>query len=235
MVINKDTIDLVNKHLDGYNCLQIIKFFSENIDGKLAFGSSLGAEDQILTHIIANNNLNIDIFTLDTGRLFPETYDLIDRTNKKYSIKINLMFPNHKIIEKMVKEKGINLFFDSIENRKLCCYNRKILPLKRALENKKAWITGLRQQQSITRTDLNVLEWDPNNELLKINPLINWSEEDVWYYIEKENIPVNPLHKKSYPSIGCQPCTRAVMDNEDIRAGRWWWENPENKECGLHK
>lgn len=235
MTINKDSIQLVNKQLKGLNCLEILKFFSEYVDGKIGFGTSLGAEDQILTHIIASNNLDIEIFTLDTGRLFPETYDLIDRTNKKYNIKIKTMFPDSEIIENMVSEKGINLFYDSVENRKLCCHNRKILPLKRALENKSAWITGLRQQQSITRTDLQILEWDENNNLLKINPLIKWSEDEVWDFINNEKIPVNPLHKKSYPSIGCQPCTRAVMPDEDIRAGRWWWENPENKECGLHK
>jgi phosphoadenosine phosphosulfate reductase len=235
MTINKDSIQLINKQLKGLSCLEILKFFSEYVDGKIVFGTSLGAEDQILTHIIATNNLDIEIFTLDTGRLFPETYDLIDRTNKKYNIKIKAMFPDSEIIENMVSEKGINLFYDSVENRKLCCHNRKILPLKRALENKSAWITGLRQQQSVTRTDLEILEWDENNDLLKINPLIKWSEEEVWDFINKEKIPINPLHKKSYPSIGCQPCTRAVMPGEDIRAGRWWWENPENKECGLHK
>jgi phosphoadenosine phosphosulfate reductase len=167
--------------------------------------------------------------------LFPETYDLIDLTNKKYGIKIIPFFPAYNEVEEMVNEHGINLFFDSIDNRHLCCQIRKLNPLKRALKGREAWFTGLRRAQSVTRVDMQIVEWDENSGMLKINPLIEWSEEEVWDYIEQHKIPFSPLHKKGYPSIGCQPCTRAIMEGEDVRAGRWWWENPDTRECGLHQ
>jgi phosphoadenosine phosphosulfate reductase len=173
--------------------------------------------------------------SLTTDHLVPETYDLIDRTSKKYKVPIKVYLPEAKDVEEMVASKGINLFFDSIENRKLCCSIRKLKPLARAIEGLDAWITGLRKDQSVTRNHLKTIEWDDNNGLLKINPLINWSEQDVWDYIKLKNIPVSPLHKKGFSSIGCQPCTRAIEEGEDVRAGRWWWENPDTKECGLHQ
>jgi phosphoadenosine phosphosulfate reductase len=185
--------------------------------------------------MIASLKLPIRIFTLDTGRLFPETYDLIDRTSAKYGISIEICFPDYRQVEKMVSEKGINLFYESIDNRKLCCGIRKSEPLARALNGCSAWITGLRKQQSVTRHNMQTAEWDELHGLIKINPLIVWSEAEVKEYVAKHKIPYNTLHDKGFPSIGCQPCTRAVAPGEDIRAGRWWWEQPDQKECGLHK
>ena len=214
---------------------EVIEFFVSEFKGRIAFATSLGLEDQVLTHMITSISPDTKIFTLDTGRLFPETYDLIDKTNSRFKIKIDVYFPDTVHVEKMVKEKGINLFYESIENRKLCCYIRKIEPLHRAMKGLKMWITGLRREQSTTRENGKLIEVDENNNgLLKLNPLINWSEKMVWDYIKEHNIPFNELHKKGFPSIGCQPCTRAVKPGEDIRSGRWWWENPESKECGLH-
>lgn len=202
---------------------------------KIAFASSLGFEDQIITHMIRQQNLNMAIFTLDTGRLFPETYDLIDRTNARYKANIKIYFPDAAEVEGMVYSRGINLFYDSIENRKLCCTIRKTQPLSRALKGLQAWVTGLRKAQSVTRTGMKVMEWDEVNQIFKINPLIEWSDKQVTDFIHQNNIPFNKLHDQGFPSIGCQPCTRAIMPNEDIRAGRWWWELPDQKECGLHK
>ena len=233
MDINKQIEDW-NKELENSTAEDIISFFTSHFNGKIALSSSMGLEDQALTKMLTSISPETEIFTLDTARLFPETYDLIDLTARKYKTKIKVYFPDFKDIENMVAEKGMNLFFDSIENRKLCCGLRKLKPLAKALSGLDAWITGLRRDQAVTRTDLNIVEWDENNGLIKINPLINWSEQDVWDYINKHNIPFNPLHKKGFASIGCQPCTRAIEEGEDIRAGRWWWENPDTKECGLH-
>ncbi len=224
-----------NAELAGRSPVEVIRFFLEEFGDKVALSSSMGLEDQVLTHMIQSITKEANIFTLDTGRLFPETYDLIDRTAKKYGINIKVYFPDYKEVEKMVAEKGMNLFFDSIEDRKFCCKVRKLNPLARALEGLEAWITGLRSDQSVTRNDLKMIEWDDVNGLIKINPLFNWSEKEVWDYVDEYTVPVNPLHKKGFASIGCQPCTRAIMEGEDIRAGRWWWENPETKECGLHQ
>ncbi len=224
-----------NKELEKSSAQEIISFFTSYFNEKIALSTSLGLEDQVITQMITSLSPKTEIFTLDTARLFPETYDLIDLTAKKYKTKIKVYFPDSEDIENMVAEKGMNLFFDSIENRKLCCGLRKLKPLAKALNGLDAWITGLRRDQAVTRTDLKIVEWDENNGLIKINPLINWSEQDVWDYINKHNIPFNPLHKKGFASIGCQPCTRAIEPGEDIRAGRWWWENPETKECGLHQ
>ena len=227
-------VEELNKKLKNSSPEDAIAFFLEKYKGKIALSSSLGAEDQVLTHMVAAIDKSSRIFTLDTGRLFPETYDLIHRTNNKYKIKIEVFFPDYKQVEKMVNEKGINLFYENIENRKECCKLRKLEPLARAFEGLDVWICGLRRKQSITRTDLQLVEWDTNNNLLKINPLIAWSEEELWDYIKNNNVPYNALHDKNYPSIGCQPCTMPVKPGGDVRAGRWWWENPENKECGLH-
>jgi len=175
------------------------------------------------------------IFTLDTGRLFPETYELIHRTNSKYGIRLSVYFPEAGHVEKMVGEKGINLFFESVENRKLCCNIRKLEPLKRAFAGLEVWICGLRREQSVTRHNMQKIEWDEANGLIKLNPLIDWTEGDVLQFIKSHGIPYNPLHDKGFPSIGCQPCTRAIFPGEDIRAGRWWWESPDTRECGLHK
>lgn len=225
-----------NERFGNESPLKVLEFFLNEYSGKIAFASSLGAEDQVLTHMVLSINPSIKIFTLDTGRLFPETYDLIDRTNSRFNFNMQVYFPSAKKVEKMVHEKGINLFYASVENRKICCYTRKIEPLHRALEGYDMWITGLRKDQSVTRHQNKLVELDENNHgLIKLNPLINWSEEMVWNYIEEYNIPYNKLHDQGFSSIGCQPCTRAIEKKEDVRAGRWWWEHPEHKECGLHK
>jgi len=235
MIYTKEQVSGLNAMLAGKSAQEIISFFIEKMGDKITFGTSLGAEDQVITHMLHSNASDFKIFTLDTGRLFPETYDLIDRTNKRYKLKIDLFFPEYQEVEAMVAEHGINLFFDSIDKRHLCCQIRKLNPLKRALVEREAWFTGLRRAQSVTRVDMQIVEWDDNAAMLKVNPLIDWSEQDVWDYIEEHKIPYNTLHKKGFPSIGCQPCTRAIMEGEDVRAGRWWWENPDTRECGLHK
>ena len=230
----KEQVDNWNKELSNASPEEVIKFFNGIFGEKLALSSSLGAEDQVLTHMYVNTNEKPNIFTLDTGRLFPETYKLIAATNNKYNIKLKIYFPNTEEVEQMVNNKGIDPFFESIENRKLCCNIRKLGPLKRAFSGLDAWICGLRRDQAVTRFATRKVEWDEVNNIIKINPLNDWSEEDVWKYIKSNNIPYNELHDKGFPSIGCEPCTRAVKEGEDVRAGRWWWEQPESKECGLH-
>jgi len=227
-------INEINEQLKDTSAEEILSYFINEYKDKIALASSLSAEDQVLTDMIVKIDKNIKIFTLDTGRLFQETYDLIERTNNQYDIKLDVYFPDTTNVEKMTKEKGINLFYESVENRKYCCHIRKIEPLKRAFKDLDVWICGLRKEQSITRKDINLIEWDSDNNLIKVNPLLNWSNDNVWSYIRNNNVPYNKLHDRNYPSIGCLPCTRAVMLSEDIRAGRWWWEKPENKECGLH-
>lgn len=211
-----------------------LKYFIERFKGKIALATSMGCEDQVLTHMIAGIDPDVKIFTLDTGRLFPETYDLIEKTNARYKINIELYFPDRREVEKMVKEKGVNLFYFSVEDRKRCCHVRKIEPLKRAFRNLDVWICGLRKDQSVTRANGRLVEWDEQNDMIKVNPLINWTEERVWKYIRANHVPYNALHDSGFPSIGCQPCTRAIQPGEDVRSGRWWWEKPEEKECGLH-
>ncbi|MBN2639065.1 MAG: phosphoadenylyl-sulfate reductase [Bacteroidales bacterium] len=234
-MISDKTILEWNEQFNNADSSEIISYFLHYFKDKIAFSSSMGPEDQVITHMISQIDNSAKIFTLDTGRLFPETYDLMDRTSKKYKVNIKVYFPDANEVEEMVAKKGINLFYDSIENRKECCNIRKIKPLLRATQGLDAWITGLRREQAVTRKNLQWIERDENNHLLKINPLAHWTEEDVWDYIKQNNIPVNPLHKKGFASIGCQPCTRAIAKGEDVRAGRWWWENPDTKECGLHK
>ncbi len=224
-----------NERFAGRSAPEILDFFLSEFRGKIGLSTSLGAEDQVLTQMVARIAPDTYIFTLDTGRLFQETYDLLDITEKRYKIKIKIFFPEQTSVEQMVGEKGINLFFESVENRKLCCHIRKIVPLQRALSPLEIWISGIRREQSVTREHAEIVEWDALNRKIKINPLINWSGSEVWDYIHAHDIPYNRLHDQGYPSIGCQPCTRAVEPGEDIRAGRWWWELPEFKECGLHK
>jgi phosphoadenosine phosphosulfate reductase len=199
-----------------------------------AFATSLGAEDQVLTDLIARSNAQIDIFTLDTGRLPEETYRLIQEVREHYGIAIRAYAPERTDVENYVATHGPNAFYSSIELRKECCRIRKLVPLNHALAGKKAWITGLSREQSVTRADLGVREWDADHKLEKFNPLIDWTTDDIWNYIRRYNVPYNVLHDQGYPSLGCAPCTRAITIGEDIRAGRWWWENPETKECGLH-
>lgn len=213
---------------------EILEYFNTEFGDKICLSSSMGAEDQVLTHMLMNVNPHFRIFTLDTGRLFPETINLIQKTRERYNNHIEVFFPDYKLVQQMVREKGINLFYESVENRKLCCQIRKLEPLKRALSGMNAWITGIRKDQTINRFTTKVVEWDENNSLVKINPLCRWSEKMIWEYIHKNNVPYNELHDKNFPSIGCQPCTRATEPGEDSRAGRWWWEDQGHKECGLH-
>ncbi|HXE40200.1 MAG TPA: phosphoadenylyl-sulfate reductase [Azonexus sp.] len=198
------------------------------------FANSLGAEDMVLTDMIVKSGLPIEIFSLDTGRLPLETYDLMAAVQQHYGLKLKIYFPQSEAVENYVRSNGINAFYESIELRKGCCYMRKVEPLQRALAGKKAWITGLRAQQAATRVGLPTREYDDGNKLEKFNPLADWSEKEVWTYIKQNAVPYNALHDKFYPSIGCAPCTRAISLGEDVRSGRWWWENPESKECGLH-
>jgi len=230
----EEQINQLNSSLSGQAPAIILSEVLKIFGNKIGFSSSLGAEDQVITEMLAGIDKNVNIFTLDTGRMFPETYEVLHRTTNRYGLNIRVMFPDAGQVEKMVNSKGINLFYESIENRKLCCHIRKIEPLQRALKGLDAWITGLRRQQSVTRHEMKLVEWDQTNALIKINPLVEWSDEQVWNYIKERNIPYNKLHDQGFPSIGCQPCTRAIEAGEDIRAGRWWWELPENKECGLH-
>ena len=200
----------------------------------VVFTTSLGLEDQILTDIICRNNLPVRIATLDTGRLFPETYDLIDKTKAKYKVQIDSFLPETLSLEEFVNDQGMNAIFKSVESRKTCCRLRKIKPLLRSLDGAEVWVTGLRADQSDNRNNLPRIELDSLSGLLKFNPLLTWSDADLENYLEKHNVPINSLHKKGFLSIGCEPCTRAVTDGEHPRSGRWWWEK-SSQECGLHK
>lgn len=204
--------------------------FSEHV----AFSTSFGPEDQVILHMIRKAGLPVRIFTLDTGRLFQETLDLMDLSVKKYGLPVRVLFPDASQVEDMVNARGINLFYESVENRKLCCHIRKIEPLKRALQGVRVWITGMRREQSVTRSGVPMVGWDDTHGLIKLNPLASWTQEQVSEYILREGVPVNELHAQGFPSIGCKPCTRAVPAGADPRSGRWWWELPENRECGLH-
>ncbi|MGJ7030653.1 phosphoadenylyl-sulfate reductase [Niabella hirudinis] len=212
---------------------EALKLVTDQFPEATVLSSSLGQEDQVLTEAIAVNKLPVKIFTLDTGRLFYEHYDLLEKTNARYKINIAVYFPEDSDVEAYVKAKGANGFYESVENRKECCFIRKVKPLNRALEGAKVWITGLRSEQSDNRKDMKMIEWDEDRGLYKFNPLIRWSYNEVLNYIKEKNIPYNPLHDKGFVSIGCAPCTRAIEPGEDPRAGRWWWE-ASHKECGLH-
>ncbi len=224
----------LNEELKSKNASEVIGYFVDNFKN-VALSSSLGVEDQVLTDLLLKKDKNANVFTLDTGRLHPETYDVMDATNLKYNIKINVFFPQNDLVQELYQTQGVNGHYESIDNRKNCCNIRKIEPLKRALKNVEVWITGLRASQSVTRVDMPLVEYDATFDVIKVNPLISWSESDVWDYVKTNSVPTNKLHKIGFPSIGCAPCTRAIKEGEDIRAGRWWWENPEHKECGLHK
>ncbi|HRS53531.1 MAG TPA: phosphoadenylyl-sulfate reductase [Bacteroidales bacterium] len=224
----------LNKKYSNKDTLTIIKEIAIEFKGKIVFSTSFSVEDQVITDMIANVDKSIIIFTIDTGRLFQETYNIMETTMDKYGIEIKTFFPDYKLVENMVNEKGINLFYYSVDNRKLCCNVRKKEPLKRALAGMHIWFTGLRKEQSITRHNINVIEWEDRYKLIKVNPLADWRETEVWSYIKDKNVPFNSLYRKGYRSIGCSPCTRATYPGEDIRAGRWWWEAADNKECGLH-
>ena len=200
----------------------------------VAFANSMGAEDMVLTDLITKHRPDIEMFSLDTGRLPQETYDLMQTVRERYAVPLKIYFPDAAQVEALVARIGVNGFYDSVENRKACCHVRKVEPLKRALAGKKAWITGMRREQAVTRGNLEVSSFDVDHGMQKFNPLLDWTNAEVWEYIKVNDVPYNKLHDRFYPSIGCAPCTRAVTPGEDIRAGRWWWESPEGKECGLH-
>lgn len=214
---------------------RFLSALSEQYAGAVVFSSSFSFEDQVITHMIASQKLPIQIFTLDTGRLFAETYSVWNSTIDRYQTPIKAYYPNPVFLEPFVHEKGPSAFYDSVENRKECCYIRKVEPLKRALAGNDIWVTGLRAEHSSARQDLQQIEWDESNQIIKYHPILNWSTEQVAAYIQENNIPYNPLHDKGFVSIGCAPCTRAIKEGEDFRAGRWWWEDANKKECGLHE
>lgn len=219
--------------LSALSAAEGLALIADLFPGKVVFSTSLGQEDQVITALIASQNLPNQIFSLDTGRLFPETLDLLSRTEAKYRQKIKVYYPTTNSVEKLVGEIGINGFYESVENRKSCCFVRKVEPLKRALAGNEIWITGLRAEQSANRSDMRHIEWDEGNQIIKYNPLLNWTFDQMIGYINEHRIPYNPLHDQGFVSIGCAPCTRAIMPGEDARAGRWWWEDSK-KECGLH-
>lgn len=229
------TKDILHQFIEGKALEDSLLALSEHVSGRIAFSTSFGIEDQIITDAIFTLNIrNIEVFTLDTGRLFPETYDLWQKTEQHYGIKIKALYPEAEPLEKFVGLHGINAFYDSVELRKKCCYLRKVAPLKRALEGVDLWVTGIRAEHSADRGNLSKIQWDPSYNLHKFNPLLNWTSEEVKKYAVKFNVPYSPLHDKGFVSIGCAPCTRAITESEDFRAGRWWWEQETKKECGLH-
>lgn len=228
-------LDVLNQRFKNESVESLITYFLEAHKGRIALASSYGAEDQVLTDTILKIDSTAKVFTLDTGRLPEETYTVMDQTNQKYGINVEVYCPDGAAVEALYQTQGINGFRMSVENRKTCCQVRKMEPLRRALSGLDVWITGLRRAQSPTRETMQLIEWDEANGLIKLNPLIEWDEDQVWDYIKTNKVPYNVLHTQGYPSIGCAPCTRAIGEGEDIRAGRWWWENPEHKECGLHR
>ncbi|MDR3716694.1 MAG: phosphoadenylyl-sulfate reductase [Puia sp.] len=213
---------------------EAIAFLSAEFPGRVALSTSFSIEDQVITHDILSNDLPVTIFTLDTGRLFAETYSVWSSTNEKYNTRIKAYYPDRGLLEKYLNEKGPNAFYESLANRKGCCHIRKVEPLRRALKGHAVWITGLRAEHSPERQDLPLLEWDDSNKVIKYNPLLQWTTAEVRDYIDRHNIPYNVLHDRGFVSIGCAPCTRAIRPGEDFRAGRWWWEDTSKKECGLH-
>ncbi|WP_412469345.1 phosphoadenylyl-sulfate reductase [Pedobacter sp. KLB.chiD] len=220
--------------LKGLSTIDKLKFLADKYAGRIIFSTSFGWEDQVITHLIFANNIPIKVFTLETGRLFPETYYVWNRTLEIYNKPIHAYYPQNELLQDMVNTKGPNSFYESVENRKECCYIRKIEPLKRALKGNEIWITGIRADQSANREDMHDVEWDEGNQLIKFHPIFSWTLDEVKTYIKENNIVYNTLHDKGFPSIGCAPCTRAVQPGEDFRAGRWWWEEQSKKECGLH-
>ncbi|MGL3000230.1 phosphoadenylyl-sulfate reductase [Flavobacterium sp. RSSB_23] len=222
------------KRTENLSIEETLAFLANEFPEKVVFSTSFGQEDQVITALIATNELPIKIFTLDTGRLFQETYDVFHKTLKKYKVNIQTLYPETSQVEQLLNTKGPNSFYESVENRKECCFIRKVVPLKKGLAGNKVWITGLRAEQSENRNDLALFEYDAHFDIIKFNPLLKWTLAEVQKYIADNNVPQNSLHKKGFISIGCAPCTRAIVEGEDIRAGRWSWES-SHKECGLHQ
>ncbi len=228
------TVESLLQAIEGKSEVEALRTLTELFPGQVSFSSSLGYEDQVITDMILANSLPVRIFTLDTGRLFEETYKTLQRTNKRYDTRLEVVFPKHEAIENLLNGKGPYSFYESVENRKECCFIRKVEPLNRALEGVKIWVTGIRASQSGNRQTMAPIEWDEAHQLFKFHPIIDWEFGQVKEYVKGNNVPYNPLHEKGFVSIGCAPCTRAIQEGEDFRAGRWWWEDESKKECGLH-
>ena len=223
----------LSETLQGMDIPDQLRLLTDSFPGQVAFSTSFGQEDQVITDLIAKADLPVRIFTLDTGRLFNETYELMDITRARYALDLEVYFPDTKRVEELTRTKGFTSFYESVENRKECCEIRKVEPLNRALKGVTVWVTGLRAEQSGNRAAMSLLEWDAQRGLYKFNPLIHWTYAEVLDHLKSRNVPYNPLHDKGFLSIGCAPCTRAIEPGEDPRAGRWWWEQSQ-KECGLH-
>jgi phosphoadenosine phosphosulfate reductase len=234
-MIGQNLVDFLNEELKENTIVEKLNYLEDAHRGKVIFTTSFGYEDQVISDFIFRNNLEIAVITLDTGRLFEETYKVYRSTLEKYGKPIKAYFPPTEKVEQLLKDKGPFSFYESLENRKECCFIRKVIPLKRALAGNEIWITGLRASQSDNRSDLHEFEWDESNQIIKFNPLLEWSLEQTMEYVKENNVPYNVLHDRGYVSIGCEPCTRAIKPGEDFRAGRWWWEQNSGKECGLHE
>lgn len=232
--MNTTIINTLLEKTANFSIEETLAFLANEYKDKVVFSTSFGQEDQVITALIATNDLPITIFTLDTGRLFQETYDVFHKTLKKYKVDIKTYFPETTAVENLLNQKGPNSFYESVENRKECCFIRKVAPLTKALKGNSIWITGLRAEQSENRNDLAVFEYDQKFEIIKFNPLLKWTLKEVEEYLDKNNVPQNALHKQGFVSIGCAPCTRAITPGEDVRSGRWSWESSQ-KECGLHQ
>ena len=230
----KDSLLSLQQYITESPVNEALQRLDEAFPGKLVFSTSFSYEDQVITDYISKTGIPVSVFTLDTGRLFPETYSVWSRTLEKYQLTIDAYYPQAEKLQEFVRQYGPNSFYESVENRKQCCHIRKVEPLKRALAGKAVWITGLRAEHSPNRNDMDVLEWDEVNQVIKYNPLLHWTTEEVRQYIDQHNVPYNALHDRGFVSIGCAPCTRAIKPGEDFRAGRWWWEDASKKECGLH-
>jgi phosphoadenosine phosphosulfate reductase len=231
----KNIAERITYQISGLNTVDALMKLTEEFPGQVTFSSSFSFEDQVISHDILSNQLPISIFTLDTGRLFAETYSVWNSTNERYNTHVKAYYPQHELLESFIVEKGPNSFYESVANRKQCCHIRKVEPLQRALAGNKVWVTGLRAEHSNARHDLPQVEWDEINQVIKYHPILHWTTEQVSEYIRLNNIPYNPLHDRGFVSIGCAPCTRAIKPGEDFRAGRWWWEDADKKECGLHE
>lgn len=225
----------LNAGLESASAEEIVAWGVETFGNEVAFACSFGAEDMVLLDLLLKARADAPVFLLDTGRLHQETYDLVEHARRHYGRGFTVYAPQARLLEGLLTEYGPNSFYESVEARKACCRVRKVEPLARALEGMRAWLTGLRREQSVTRTALPIVEADEaHGGILQINPLAAWREEQVWSYVRAHGLPTNALHERGFPSVGCAPCTRAVQKGEDVRAGRWWWELPEHKECGLH-
>jgi phosphoadenosine phosphosulfate reductase len=230
----KNPASLLLHLISGLSIEDALAELTRRFPGKVTFSTSFSIEDQVIAHYILQNAFPVSIFTLDTGRLFAETYSVWSATNEKYGTRVQAYYPDRDRLETFLNDKGPNAFYESVANRKECCHIRKVEPLKRALHGQEVWVTGLRAEHSPERRDHQVIEWDEGNKILKYNPLLHWDTQQVRAFIDQHNIPYNPLHDRGFVSIGCAPCTRAIRPGEDFRAGRWWWEDNSKKECGLH-